>query len=923
MLSKKLIGILLVASLVISSTSMFLGNTFKIEMTDAGYTSFGSITISNDTDLLSKASANGWAGTGSETSPIIIEGYMISTNPALSITGTTLYVVIRNMMFQDANIIINTSANIGFESIEFRNSGGFGIDVDNSSNLSFRNLNSTGSVDLFEVNGVSLNDSVITDTKGTTHGINAINVQNLLISNITLNDVPLSGVYLSESSNVSIFDINVSSTGNNGITVISTTGVSIRGLTTNGSIAQNDVYLKNTNQTEVDGILSLLPQGASIVEATGTNNTIIQNVQVNSSFGAVYLVNSTNIVLKDSVINSTQTHGVRVHLVDGFNLTNVAVNKSGLSGIYVSNSTEGSVSQAYSMNSNQTGILFDFTTSTQIEESVTEKNLHYGVLVRLSSDSIISNVTSIDNGINGSLFSGIGSDASDNITISNNVAKRNKYSGILVSGSNITVKENDVSDNYYYGITGNGLDHLVVRNNIVKNNTKHGMFLVNANNQNYSDNNVYGNGGHGIHLSIGENTTVANNMITNSGMHGLFVNGMKYAKLTENIVKNSSNKGIVITLGTNVTAKYNSMVESLEEGMYVDSGSNISVLLNNMIDNRGLGVAVVGISSNIAIMSNNFVYNGIPQGLDNTTGVTWEGNYWSDLVSPDEDQDGVVDIPYVISGTANVTDPKPMASVTEGFDHYDYMLDLVLVTPKAGKTLNGTIYISWLPAIVGMNLSVIYSLYSSDNGGKSWLTIATDITSTSYNWSTYSLANGSHQIKLTAKAGLRQKEVISGAIDLINIHRLTGLDIISPTNGVVVSGKVIIEWTQVHDTFPHIISYSVEYSMDGSNWITIVQNYPKMSIVWDSTALQNVSIMLRITASDGQGASLFITISLIVDNVVSNTITTTTSTFQTPAPSQSGNIVVLFLVLGSVSIVAVGAFMSRARIVKFVRKYRS
>ncbi|RMG31913.1 MAG: hypothetical protein D6732_14180 [Methanobacteriota archaeon] len=918
MLSRKVSGIVLSVLLLFSMTNFSIAEK-RNERKSIGlaYVTFGSISISGDTDLIQTASTNGWNGNGSQSAPIIIEGYNITTDPAISLTNTRLHVVIRDMVLQDAGISLTNVSNVMFDSVEVMSTGS-GVLVDNSTKVTMTNMTITNQLRVFESNGITVMNSIIKNVTGTVMGISVESSSGVSVTGTTVSNVSKSGISISGSDNVTLTGVNISQTGENGLFVISSQDIKVNGLQTGGGIGINDVAFQNSNNTEIDGITSWGPQGASIMDMFNSNNTLIRNVIANNSFGAIYLRNSENLTLENSEIQNSQNHGVRVHMVKGFAMTGVTVRNSAFSGTYITNSTDVAVTDVDMMETNQTGFLIDFSEGVALRDSTAIDNLNYGILLRGSANALLSNLTAIGNGMNATLFSGIGAESSENVTIEMSKAATNKYAGILVGGKNITLSDNEVWGNANHGITGNGVDGLIIQENTIRDNLEHGIFFVNGNNQEYVNNTVSGNQGYGIHPSVGENLTIAGNFVTNSGDYGIFVNSITFTDVSDNIVENSSTKGMVIRLSGNVTAKYNTVFASDEEGILVETTVNSSLSSNNLIQNSGGGVKIIGISANVTIAGNNFVENGNPQGEDNSTGMLWKGNYWSDLTKPDADNDGIVDIAYDLSGTANATDMEPLTMVTDAFDRYDYMLAVILLTPIGGEKLNESITISWEPAIVGMDLPVTYSLDYSSDGGTSWTPIIAATTGTSYEWETFDVPNGSYQIRLTATAGNRMRETISGSFTVTNIHKLSSLEITTPSADEKVTGTITIAWTPVEDSFPHSITYTVEYSLDGgTSWKAIASGINGTSITWDVSEMPNGNVLIRVTASDMNGLSVEAVRSIVINNPVQPT---TNSTSVTDKGSEGNNLLLPILVAAIVGFAGIAAFVFRKRIADLIKK---
>ena len=91
-------------------------------------------------------------------------------------------------------------------------------------------------------------------------------------------------------------------------------------------------------------------------------------------------------------------------------------------------------------------------------------------------------------------------------------------------------------------------------------------------------------------------------------------------------------------------------------------------MINNSFRlNSKYGIFVHNGSHENIIYRNNIINNnqGYIQAKDNFTGNIWNvsgvGNYWSDLTLPDNDSNGIIDIPYFINGSANATDCYPLS----------------------------------------------------------------------------------------------------------------------------------------------------------------------------------------------------------------------------------------------------------------------
>ncbi|MHA1450848.1 MAG: hypothetical protein ACTSP4_15685, partial [Candidatus Hodarchaeales archaeon] len=80
--------------------------------------------------------------------------------------------------------------------------------------------------------------------------------------------------------------------------------------------------------------------------------------------------------------------------------------------------------------------------------------------------------------------------------------------------------------------------------------------------------------------------------------------------------------------------------------------------------------------------------------------------------------------------------------------------------------------------------------------------------------------------------------------------------IISPNGGEILSGTVIISWTEANDTATPV-TYNVSYSADSAaTWISLITNYNQTSLGWDTTSVADGNFyLIKVEASDGIGGT--------------------------------------------------------------------
>ena len=276
-------------------------------------------------------------------------------------------------------------------------------------------------------------------------------------------------------------------------------------------------------------------------------------------------------------------------------------------------------------------------------------NATVGISIGFSSDNIISNNTCMNNDRYGIFL--IGSSLNnviiDNICnlnvvgmylyygcthnlIMNNSCDMNKESGILIEYPGFQrIENNSFNMNGEDGISLHGGVHSVIKNNQCNSNGENGIYSTSKHSV-FSHNQISQNN-HGLHLQHGQNNLISNNICFLNN-YGIFLYLCKM-----NIIEN------------------NTCSFSIEDGMYL-YGSGNNLLCNNTADsNAKYGIYLVYRSYENTLYHNKLLNQGAGfQACDGGSNNIWNtstfGNYWSDWTIPDNDGNGIVDIPYEIPG---------------------------------------------------------------------------------------------------------------------------------------------------------------------------------------------------------------------------------------------------------------------------------
>ncbi len=327
-------------------------------------------------------------------------------------------------------------------------------------------------------------------------------------------------------------------------------------------------------------------------------------------------------------------------------------------GIYLENSHKNTITDNICYSNIQMGIELNYSTNNNISNNICSDNL-WGIYHLGGSGNTI-----INNTCNSNQNEGISSRSSGN-TVTNNTCNDNGDGIALWFGISNSINNNTCKRNKWYGIVARHISTNTITNNICSNN-EGGIFLFYSIN-NIIDKNTCSSNEYGILIdTCGTNKVTYN--ICNSNEGGMSIYNAENNIITNNIYSNNV-EGIVLTNSRENTIM-NSICSNNKNGIILKTGSDSNIISNNhIVDNSGYGVEVESrkpkCNENL-IFLNNYIGNnrGKNQAIDNGVNNAWNtsctGNYWSDWTSPDSDNDGIVDQPYRINGTANTEDNFPL-----------------------------------------------------------------------------------------------------------------------------------------------------------------------------------------------------------------------------------------------------------------------
>lgn len=231
-------------------------------------------------------------------------------------------------------------------------------------------------------------------------------------------------------------------------------------------------------------------------------------------------------------------------------------------------------------------------------------------------------------------------------------------------------------------------------------------------------------------ISLGLNEIISGQDQSIASPHGIGLYNLSDSILFENIVKNSDHKGIWMTekQSTNILISNNEITNN--DGGVSTFGFNITISGNTFVNN-GYGVET---TSSCIVEWNNFIGD-IASGYG-----AFDYNYWDSWTSPDHNNDGIVDNPFLIEGGDN-------------FDYHPLVLPVHLsmwrpkvIFPKGGEILSGKVIINWA-TVSGISFpSLSYSVYYSSDEGSSWVELVSNIQETNYSWDTTAMSDWTNSL---------------------------------------------------------------------------------------------------------------------------------------------------------------------------------
>lgn len=441
----------------------------------------------------------------------------------------------------------------------------------------------------------------------------------------------------------------------------------------------------NLSDSAGAGISAENTDSCSVENVTVTNKSV--GIHLNRSSSTIIINNrmhGNGILMEGDLLSHYDTHTIDTSSLVNGKMVHYWKNVTGGripddAGQVILTDCTGVAVEGQNTSDTNTGIAIIDCRNIEVKDCRCDRNDPYGIHVDSSDGTIMDN-----NSCSSNTLSGIKCD--DENTVNSGVCSRNGDHGIECGNNNV-LASNTCNSNGLNGIkcgninvlgsnicNSNGLNGIEcddwneIRHHTCESNQRSGIYLRFASNCVLENNTCTGNHESGIVLNTSSDNEILENEVSfNTG------SGMEFQDSSGNNIHNNTvvinANGLLLTDSHSNEFRSNIIGPNSLSGMaFWDSNGN-DIINNTLIENADHGISTGVNSDDNLAYDNNFLDNneGGTQASDNGTANRWNaptgGNYWSDWITPDDDGNGVVDLPYQLDGTAGAVDNMPLTDV--------------------------------------------------------------------------------------------------------------------------------------------------------------------------------------------------------------------------------------------------------------------
>ncbi|MGA1822338.1 MAG: right-handed parallel beta-helix repeat-containing protein [Thermoplasmatota archaeon] len=648
----KTLSSVLTAFILLSGGLLFIENPAAGLIPDTDETvetapfSVNVITILNDTDLAEQALLNGWGGDGSESNPYRIRQLAIDAGGGdygIFVNGTSSFLTIRNITITNTRqdfsspgkaVWLNDVENVTLHDIRASNHH-YGAFINNSRDididLSVFNYSKTAGIHISNSHRIKIYQTGLTYNL---HGMMILTCTSIEILSciIGLNDI---GADLESSSDIDLMGTSFNQN------IVGTRMTSCREyLLDDDSFEKNTahgLYMVQTTEGQV-GSCSFTENRIGAEYLMSDVNRITDNYYVKNSRTGLIMNSSRYCTLEDNIFSLNNKGGLLLYRSYYLDLYSNSFEKDGID-IDMANLFE--TVNIPSSNTINDKPIYMYNDGDQYNSGVPED----------AGQVIIAGVyrLNLENLMLSDVYKSIISLFSNQILVKNATITDCDY-GIFMTSSSGTEVSESTFNKCGFGVYANdpyqlSTGFILVRNNIFRRIGDISVYIEELDSCGIEGNRFE----YGIETGI---------LMNRSG--GFAVDSNTFHYVANGMILNDSYEGLIEGntffrggYGLELTAQC--FDNTITDNLFLENDFN-AVLIGGLCG-----------TDNYA-MENAFIDNGVsttsPQVYD-PVGIRWsiekKGNYWSNHTSPDNDEDGIVDLPLYIDGGHGI-DEYPLSS---------------------------------------------------------------------------------------------------------------------------------------------------------------------------------------------------------------------------------------------------------------------
>ena len=544
------------------------------------------------------------------------------------------------------------------------------------------------------------------------------------------------------------------------------------------------IYLNNASHGSVFNTIIRNNARYGIDLNLGQTTTLSKLVLLDNIWGGIHIGSSNNTSLLDINCTNNANYGIVIYSSKNNTLSNIHAYSNKGTGISVSNSEKSDFSAIFCRNNEGPGLFLHYSNYSSLLDITCVNNSGTGLLI---SGSLYCDIT--HGSFSNNTMDGLELEYSNETSISFSNFSNNSYNGIDLSYShhfiltNLSIIYNGYN-NGYEGLKVSTAFNGSFLNIICRYNDGDGFEAVDIENSVVSSCKMVNNSDSGISFYRSNKITFSQNTITNNSFGPYFWKGGFYIEdsnnctISYNYIFRNSGEGLELlnTNGTVIT--FNAIYKNENNGISIGSTSMRNRVTNNIIYNNAY-TAIYGDSSyesitdldkNI-ITGNDFIDNKEEFSQVRLYGSNFDvhHNYWDDLQPLDEDEDGIVDNPYLLrwdyEEDVGIYDEFPLAEPTN-IPTIHYLTTPFLLYPRSIPPpefsdqefepewqeiiYNGTVRIQWVDPIDSENHPVSISILYARAYDENWIELISGVEISYYDWDTTKLANGYLQLRIIA-----------------------------------------------------------------------------------------------------------------------------------------------------------------------------